>query len=233
MAYDFYFNLAEAFGWDLYGRALGRIYRSVDRPGSDQELGALDAADPNFKRNRFFLAFSLEAGRNLGAYFARYGLGKGDFGISAAVLDQVKGLPVWTDSRPVTGLSDPGTLTVNEDVDPDKPLFTFSAQDPDPGTIFLYEISAGNVDGAFALDRVSGKLRAVDLDFDRARSYQLTVTVHDNAVPWTAKAVRFAVDVVNVEPTATPALPTVPPPSATAEATKPTVGRLWLPLLER
>ncbi|HRA21014.1 MAG TPA: M60 family metallopeptidase [Anaerolineae bacterium] len=233
MAYDFYFNLAEAFGWDLYGRALGRIYRSVDRPGSDQELGALDAADPNFKRNRFFLAFSLEAGRNLGAYFARYGLGKGDFGISAAVLDQVKGLPVWTDSRPVTGLSDPGTLTVNEDVDPDKPLFTFSAQDPDPGTIFLYEISAGNVDGAFAMDRVSGKLRAVDLDFDRARSYQLTVTVHDNAVPWTAKAVRFAVDVVNVEPTATPALPTVPPPSATAEATKPTVGRLWLPLLER
>lgn len=198
MAYDFYFNLAEAFGWDLYGRALGRIFRNIDQPAADKELGALDAADPNFKRNRFFLAFSLEAGQNLGPYFARYGLGKGDYGISASVLNQVKGLPVWTDNRPVTGLSDPGTLTVLEDVDPERPIHTFSAQDPDPGTIFLYEISSGNEDGAFALDRVSGELRAVDLDFERQSVHHLTVTVHDNAVPWTSKLVDFAVVVTNV-----------------------------------
>lgn len=199
MAYDFYFNLAEAFGWDLYGLALGRIFRSVDQPGADKELGALDAADPNFKRNRFFLAFSLESGQDLGPYFARYGLGKGEFGITASVLAKVKGRPQWTGSRPVTGLSDPGTLTVRENADPTLPLTTFSAQDPDPGTIFLYEITAGNEDGAFSLDRVSGELLAVDLDFERRARYDLTVTVHDNAVPWTAKSVQFTVQVENVE----------------------------------
>lgn len=198
MAYDFYFNLAEAFGWELYGRALGRIFRSIDRPGSDPELAALDSADPNFKRNRFFLAFSLESGHDLGPYFARYGLGKGDFGITASVLAKVKGRPQWTGSRPVTGLSDPGTLTVRENADPTVALTTFSAQDPDPGTIFLYEITAGNEDGAFSLDRVSGQLRAVDLDFERKDRYELTVTVHDNAVPWTAKSVQVTVQVENV-----------------------------------
>ncbi len=199
MAYDFYFNLAEAFGWELYGRALGRIFRSVDRPGSDPDLAALDSADPNFKRNRFFLAFSLESGQDLGPYFARYGLGKGEFGITASVLAKVKGRPQWTGSRPVTDLSDPGTLTVREDADPARPLTTFSAEDPDPGTIFLYEITAGNEDRAFSLDRVSGQLRAVDLDFERKDRYELTVTVHDNAVPWTAKAVQVTVQVENVE----------------------------------
>lgn len=198
MAYDFYFNLAEAFGWDLYGRALGRIFRSIDQPAADKELGALDAADPNFKRNRFFLAFSLEARQNLGPYFARYGLGKGAYGISASVLNQVKGLPMWTDNRPVTGLSDPGTLVVPEDVDPERPIFTFSAQDPDPGTTFLYELDSGNEGSAFSLDRVSGELRAVDLDLERQSVHHLTVTVHDNAVPWTAKSVDFAVVVTNV-----------------------------------
>lgn len=198
MAYDFYFNLAEAFGWELYGRALGRIFQSIDRPGSDPDLAALDSADPNFKRNRFFLAFSLESGQDLGPYFARYGLGKGEFGITASVLAKVKGRPQWTGSRPVTGLSDPGTLTVRENADPTVPLTTFSAQDPDPGTIFLYEITAGNEDGAFSLDRISGELRAVDLDFERQSVHHLTVTVHDNAVPWTAKSVDFAVVVTNV-----------------------------------
>lgn len=198
MAYDFYFNLAEAFGWDLYRRALGRIFQSIDRPGSDPDLAALDSADPNFKRNRFFLAFSLESGQDLGPYFARYGLGRGEFGITASVLAKVKGRPQWTGSRPVTGLSDPGTLTVREDADPARPLTTFSAQDPDPGTIFLYEITAGNEDGAFSLDRVTGQLRAVDLDFERRERYELTVTVHDNAVPWTERSVSFRVEVGNV-----------------------------------
>ncbi len=115
MGYDFYFNLSEAFGWQVYSNALGRLMRWLQGT-PDVELTALNSADPNYKRNRFYLLFCDAAQRNLDTYFQRYGLGVIGRGyeITAAVKTQVanKGYAVWSDNTPLSNLSNPGTLNV-------------------------------------------------------------------------------------------------------------------------
>ena len=197
VAFDFYFNLAEAFGWDLYGRALGRIYRHARHAPDEPEFNQLDRRDPNFLRNRFFLAFCQESGHNLTDYFERYGLGRGEYGLSATVKARVASLPVWKENRPVASLSKPEKLSVAEDAPPGTALYTFKAVDPDPGTVFFYDIVAGNDDGAFSIDRAGGVLRTASLDFERRRNCTLTVRVRDNALPGSALTQTATVDVAN------------------------------------
>jgi hypothetical protein len=195
---DFYFNLAEAFGWELYGRALGRIFRFCQNPANDAEINALDRRDPNYLRNRFFLVFSQESGRNLAPYFERYGLGRAPYGLSPAVKERVAKLPAWTHNRPVASLSNPGKLTVVENTAQGTALCTFTATDPDPVTVFRYEIVAGNEDGAFSIDRTGGVLRVMDVDYERRHDYQLTVEVRDNTVPSSAVSQVVPIEVLNV-----------------------------------
>lgn len=196
--YDFYYNLAETFGWGLYGQALGRIFRFLQNPAIEPEIAALDANDPNYTRNRFFLVFSQESGCNLAPYFERYGLGRGNFGITQSVKEKVANLPVWTDNRSVSSLSNPGTLTVSEGETVGAELCGFTATDPDPGTIFRYSMDAGSDDGAFTLDKETGKLRAGQLNYERCRSYRLTVKVSDHGVPSTSMTTSFTVNVRDV-----------------------------------
>jgi len=80
--YDFYFNLAEAFGWDTYRFALGRML-SWYTGGDDADLSNLgsrtDRSGPSL-RDRFYLVFCDATGRNLDVYFQRYGLGVSGLG---------------------------------------------------------------------------------------------------------------------------------------------------------
>ncbi len=207
MAYDFYFNLSEAFGWQFYSNALGRLMRWMQGT-NDAELTALNSSDPNYVRNRLYLLFCDAAQRNLDTYFQRYGLGVTGLGheITAAVKTQVanKGYLVWTDNTPLSNLSNPGTLNRTENLAPGTALYTFTLTDPDPGEIFTWQITSGNNDGAFSIDRHGGVLRvgAAGLDYERATSYSLTVLVQGGGIP--ASGVRssasrtFTVNVLNI-----------------------------------
>jgi hypothetical protein len=204
VAYDFYFNLAEAFGWELYQKAFGRLMRYLQNPerATDPELFELDSSSPNFRRDRFYLLFCDAAQRNLDAYFQRYGLGvpgKG-YDITLSVKEDVaeKGYATWTDNTPIDSLSTPGALSVREDLAPGTEIYQFVARDAEePGTIWDYAIVAGNIDGAFSIDRRTGKLRAENLDAETRTSYTLTVEVKDNGVPRHALSQSFTVNVTN------------------------------------
>ncbi|MGH9838676.1 MAG: M60 family metallopeptidase [Blastocatellia bacterium] len=192
-AYDFYFNLYEAFGWDLYKRAHGRLFRFLQNAANDADLASLDRNDPNYRRNRIFLLYSQESGRNLAQYFERYGLGRGNFGITQSVKDRVANLPIWTDNQPVSSLSNPGALVLPANTPAGTPLYLFTATDSEPGTVFTFSIESGNDGGAFAIDKQTGLLTLAKPDSARPHAYNLTVKVSDNGVPRTSQMVSFTV----------------------------------------
>ncbi|NBW97043.1 MAG: hypothetical protein EBR28_10000 [Planctomycetia bacterium] len=197
-AYDFYFNLAEAFGWSAYKTALTRLMQSL-QGGRDPELDALDSKDPNFKRNRFYVLMCTATGRNLDRYFQRYGLGVPGRGaeISPAVKEAVaaRGYPVWTDNQPLAGLSQPDAVVLPLGVKAGRELATLEASDPEPGTIFTFEITAGNEDGSFAIDRRRGVVTLAGIAPGKSASRDVTVTCHDNGVPRHSLSRSFTVSV--------------------------------------
>jgi hypothetical protein len=196
--YDFYFNLSEAFGWGAYRTALSRLMLSLQgRP--DAGLDALDAKDPNFKRNRFYLLMCDATGRNLDRYFQRYGLGVTGRGaeITPAVKEAVaaKGYPEWTDNQPPTGFAQPDDVRLPRDVPVGRVIARLAATDPEPGTIFTWEITAGNDDGSFAIDRRTGVVTLAKIARGRSASREVTVACHDNGVPRHALSRTFTVSV--------------------------------------
>lgn len=197
VGYDFYFNLAEAFGWGAYRTALTRLMQSL-QGGHDPELDALDAKDPNFKRNRFYLLMCSATGRNLDRYFQRYGLGVlgrgAEISAVAKELVAVKNFPAWTDNQPLTELSQPADVLLPLGVKAGREITTFTATDPEPGTIFTYEITAGN-DGSFAIDRRTGLVTLIGVAPGRSASRTLTVTCSDNGVPRHALVRSFTVGI--------------------------------------
>ncbi len=205
VAYDFYFNLSEAFGWQIYKTALGRLMRYLQTPtaATDAALHALIPSDPNFKRNRFYLLFCDAAGRNLDGYFQRYGLGKIGAGeeITQSVKDVIaaKGYPVWIENTPIDTLSTPPALSVREDAAANTELYQFATTDAeDPGQLLEYTITAGNTSGAFSIDKRTGRLRVQRVDAETLGNYTLTVQVQDCGVPRFSTTKTFNVNVTNV-----------------------------------
>src|SRR5690606_11418712 len=141
------FNLAEAFGWDVYRSALSRLM-AWHQGGADAALGAHGGTSSQARRNRFYIIFCDAAGRNLDGYFQRYGLGVAGLGyeISQSAKDQIseKGYPIWTDNSPVDGISDPGVLAAAEDLAPGSVIAGLTAMDPEePGTMWTWTITSG------------------------------------------------------------------------------------------
>ncbi|MES2706012.1 MAG: LamG-like jellyroll fold domain-containing protein [Verrucomicrobiota bacterium] len=207
-AYDFYNNLAEAFGWDVYRTALHRLMVYLQDPegSTDTDLKNISTSDPNWLRDRFYILFCDASGRNLNAYFQRYGLGVAGKGYeitqSAKDLITSRGYPVWDGNLPMTAISNPGTVTMTEDAAAGTLIHTFSVTDPDPGEIHTYAITAGDPGEAFALDRFTGELRVRALDLEKASAYSLTVTAYGNGVPFSGTrpsiSRAFTVNVTNV-----------------------------------
>ena len=212
MAYDLYFNLAEAHGWSVYRTALGRLMRylqSSNKAVDDPGIFALSTSDTNYIRNRFYLIFCDATQRDLTNYFSRYGIESGGatYGLTPAVIATVqgKGYAAWDGNVAPVALSNPGTLAVAEDALTGTVLATFITTDSDPGEIFTYQITSGNADGSFTIDKHTGMLRVSPrgLDRERAATYSLTVTSLGNGIPFGAStrpllAQTFTVNVSNV-----------------------------------
>ena len=184
-AYDFYFTIGEAFGWQTYRTAFSRLMNHLQNPAAstDTPLKNLNPNDPNFKRNRFYILFCDATGRNLDAYFRRYGLGVAGRGheISASAKNHIaaKNYPVWTDYTPPTAIISPPSLNAPRNVN--GVIHTFGVEDVDPGETFTYSLSSGNADGAFAIDPVTGALRRLLPTTENSRT--LSVTVSSNGLP--------------------------------------------------
>lgn len=191
MAYDFYFNLAESYGWEVYGEALGRLI-DWHRGGNDTELSALgnrNNSSGQAKRDRFYTIFCDATGRNLDNYFQRYGLGRPGLGfeISSAAKSAIaaKGYPEWTDNTPVEEIADPGVLTVADSMPIGALISTLEAIDPeDPGTIWDWEIISGG-NGRVTIDRRGGQLRVgpLGLDGNVAPTMEVTVRARETTAP--------------------------------------------------
>ncbi|KAL6074672.1 hypothetical protein QOT17_004067 [Balamuthia mandrillaris] len=201
--YDFYFNLAEAFGWELYRTALSRLMAWLQGKVVDTDLDALDQEDVNYYRNRFYLLFCDAAERDLQAYFMRYGLGKRGYGISAAVINSIKAknYAKWNGNSDIQSLSNPGTLNVPQDK-LHSVLHTFKATDPDPGEIHHYSIVSGDPDNIFFLDEFSGELSLMNVHPRAPSSLSLTVRAEGDGIPFSNarsfKEVQFTINIMAV-----------------------------------
>ena len=186
--YDFFFNLPESFGYDLWHRAFSRFYRYTTNNASEPSFAGLDLY------NRWFVAMCEETGYNLAPYFDNYGWTN----VTPAVKARFTASPTWIENRPPTALNLPTPITLSEATPAGTLVTTLTTTDPDPGNLFIYSILTGNEDGAFTLDRWSGELRVASLDYERKTSYALTVTVFDNALPRYFLTNTLSITVTNV-----------------------------------
>ena len=202
--YDFYFNLAEAFGWDAYGSALSRLM-AWHQGAEDAALSAHVGTSSQARRNRFYIIFCDATGRDLDHYFQRYGLGVAGLGyeISQSAKDHIsaKGYPVWTDNSAVDGITDPGGLAAAENLAPGSVIAALTAIDPEePGTMWTWTITSGNPDGSLFIDPRSGELKVAGngLDREKAASYTLGLQAQDGGVPRRSASRTVTVNVGNV-----------------------------------
>lgn len=78
---------------------------------------------------------------------------------------------------------------------------TYAATDPDSGQTLAYAITAGNADGAFAMNAGTGAITVADgtkLDYETATSRALTVTATDNGSPPLSDPATVTVNVSDV-----------------------------------
>ncbi len=191
MAYDFYFNLAEAFDWNTYRTALGRLI-AWHRGGADPALdltGLRTDFNQQAKRDRAYIIFCDATGRNLDTYFQRYGLGVAGLGydISATAKNHIatKAYPVWIDNTAVQSITNPGVISAVDSLPVGTELATLAANDPqEPGTIWEWDILSGG-NGRITIDRRTGKLRVGPLGLDGVASptHNLTVRARETTAP--------------------------------------------------
>jgi hypothetical protein len=203
-AYDFYFNLSEAFGWEAYKTALTRLM-AWNQGGTDATLSSFGANNDQAKRDRFYIIFCDATGRNLDPYFQRYGLGVTGRGyeISAAAKSHIsgKGYPVWIDNSAVDGVGDPGPLAAAETLAPGSVIADLNAVDPEePGSKWTWTIASGNADGRVVIDKRSGELKvsAQGLDRESAATYSLGIVAEDGGVPLLSASRTVSLNISNI-----------------------------------
>ena len=83
----------------------------------------------------------------------------------------------------------PQTFSIAENVANNTVVGTVVASDPDAGNTLTYSITAGNTNGAFAINATTGQLRVANpaaLNFEVTPTFALTVNVSDGALTGTA-----------------------------------------------
>ena len=191
VAYDFYFTLAECFGWQLYEKAFSRLMNWLQKPGSDPDLDAINPKDANAKRDRFFLVFSQASERNLLPYFKKYGLGKDDSGLSSQVTAKVSKLPVWTGNQPITNLTGPAEVRVGKNTTAGSVLGTYTATDTDQGSILTYKIKGPHDSDSMSIEPRTGRL--IVLNPALVKPEVITIEVQDNAIPLSTREMQCRV----------------------------------------
>jgi hypothetical protein len=191
VAYDFYFTLAECFGWQLYEKAFSRLMNWLQKPGSDPDLDAINPKDANAKRDRFFLVFSQASERNLLPYFKKYGLGKDDSGLSSQVTAKVSKLPVWSGNQPITNFTGPAEVRVGKNTAAGSVLGTYTATDTDQGSILTYKIKGPHDSESISIETRTGRL--IVLNPALVKPEVITIEVQDNAIPLSTREMQCRV----------------------------------------
>ena len=185
-AYDFHFGLAEAFGWQVWQKALGRLM-AFDQKTADPALAALTEGDEaQIRRDRLFLCLCSASERNLASWFERYGLGKGAFPLGAKARAAAARWPAWSGNQPVTAIVGPLHIKAA------KPgvIARYQASDPDPGQVFEWSLPEGDAGGLLTIGKRDGELR---LTKPLAGTRKVKVRVEDCGVPRTGKVVEVEV----------------------------------------
>ena len=185
--------------------------------------------DPDGGQNH---SFSITAGNTSGAFAINAGSGQitvantaaldfatnPSFALTVQVTDD--GTPVQSGSATVTiNLTDvndppvvtPATFSVAENSANATPVGTPVAYtDPDTGQTHTYAITAGNTNGAFAINATSGQITVANsavLDFETNPSFALTVQVADNGTPSLNGSATITINLTNANdpPVVTPA----------------------------
>jgi hypothetical protein len=106
------------------------------------------------------------------------------------------------DNAPVVESVSPASPVIAEDAGEGELVFTVTGSDRDLGenAALVYSIVAGNTDGAFSIDAVSGEVRttAAGLDRETIASYTLTIGVRDEGTPSLSTSVEVTVQVGDV-----------------------------------
>jgi VCBS repeat-containing protein len=90
------------------------------------------------------------------------------------------------------------TFTVDENAAASTAVGTVAFTDPDAGQTHTFSITAGNTDGAFAIDAATGAITVANpaaLDFETTTTFALTVTVTDNGTPVLSGTATITVNV--------------------------------------
>ncbi len=124
-----------------------------------------------------------------------------------------------TDANDNAPVITPGqSFNVLEDAANGTSVGSVAATDPDAtGSLQNWMITAGNSDGIFAIDALTGEIAVVDnanLDFDTTPSYTLTLTVSDGVNTSNPQTLTINVQAINEAP-----VNNVPAPQTTAEDT--------------
>ena len=188
VAYDFYFTLAECFGWEIYQRAFSRWMNWLQKPGSDPDMDAINSKDANAKRDRFLLLFSQASERNLLPFFQKYGLGKEGAQLSAKVIDKVSKLPAWTGNQPITELAGPAEVRIPKNAGAGTVLATFKATDTDKGSMLTYKIKDEHGVGAISMEPRTGRLILADPTLFKPGT--IMIEAQDNAIPLSTRELQ-------------------------------------------
>ena len=191
VAYDFYFTLAECFGWQLYEKAFSRWMNWLQKPGADPDLDSIDPKDANAKRDRFLLLFSQASEHNLLPYFKKYGLGKEDAGFSSQVIAKLSKLPVWTGNQPIVNLTGPAEVRVTKNTVAGSVLGTYAATDIDKGSILTYQIKSPHDAKAISIEPRTGRLLVLNPAL--LNPGIITIAAQDNAIPLSTREMQCSV----------------------------------------
>jgi VCBS repeat-containing protein len=133
------------------------------------------------------------------------------FALTVTVTDS--GTPVLSGSATITinvnnlneaPVVQPATFAVDENATVGASVGTVTFTDPDAGQSHTFAITAGNTDGAFAID-AGGVITVANpaaLDFETTQTFALTVEVTDNGTPVLSGSATITVNVNDVDESA-------------------------------
>ena len=181
-AYDCFWQIKDAFGWELFTGVNNLL--STEREDEVIKLSS---------RDRWILLASRNSQRNLIPFFESRGMKN----FSPYIRKAVKDMTPWIGNSAPSPLKD-AKLSIEEDLPRGTMIHKFSSIDKDPANRLLYEISEGNANESFVIDRTTGELRVNRLDYEIINSYELSVKVSDNAVPPISQKAKLRIKVENV-----------------------------------
>ncbi len=195
-----------------------QAFSVAENSANNTVVGTVAASDPDAGQT---LTYAITAGNTGGAFAINSSTGQLRVANSAALDFETRSsfaLTVQVTDNASSPLSASNTVTINLTNVNEAPVVaaqtfsvaensangtvvgTVAASDPDAGTTLTYSLTAGNTNGAFALNAATGQLTVANsaaLDFETTPTFALTVRVSDGGLAATAVVTVNLVDVPN------------------------------------